>query len=125
MIKAFKLPKDTEEEKAYRTKEIQKGYKEALEIPMLIAETCLSSMRNQKIFAVKGNIQAISDVGVGVLLLSAALEGALFNVRINLKSIKDVQYREEKGKCVESIMSEMQNLRQDLLAIVYERLEEE
>ena len=122
VMKAFKMPKNTEEEKKIRTEKIQQGYKEALIVPLNTAEVCLEAMRHQKIFAVHGNIQAISDVGVGILLLSSAVEGALFNVRINLNSIKDKIYKEEIQKKIEIMVKEMVEIRDSLLTVVYERL---
>ena len=64
----------------------------------------------------------ISDVGVGILLLSSAVEGALFNVRINLNSIKDKIYKEEIQKKIEIMVKEMVEIRDSLLTVVYERL---
>lgn len=122
VMKAFKMPKNTEEEKKIRTEKIQQGYKEALIVPLNTAEVCLEAMGHQKIFAVHGNIQAISDVGVGILLLSSAVEGALFNVRINLNSIKDKIYKEEIQKKIEIMVKEMVEIRDSLLTVVYERL---
>lgn len=122
VMKAFKMLKNTEEEKKIRTEKIQQGYKEALIVPLNTAEVCLEAMRHQKIFAVHGNIQAISDVGVGILLLSSAVEGALFNVRINLNSIKDKIYKEEIQKKIEIMVKEMVEIRDSLLTVVYERL---
>ncbi len=102
VMEAFKLPKETEEEKAKRSAAIQEGYKVALEVPLRCAEECFKVLELQKIFAEYGNVNAITDVGVGGALLAATgLEGALFNVTINLLSIKDIEYRnkiEKKGR---------------------------
>ena len=40
----------------------------------------------------KGNKNAITDVGVGVLNIKLAVTGAFYNVKINLGSIKDEAY---------------------------------
>ena len=58
-------------------------------------------MQLQDIFAKYGNINAITDVGVGTLLAYAGLEGALFNVTINLNSIKDQDFKDEIGAKVD------------------------
>ncbi len=48
----------------------------------------------QNVFAHNGNINAITDVGVGGALLAATgLEGAILNVKINLQAIKDEEYK--------------------------------
>lgn len=122
VMKAFKLPKETDEEKRVRSEAIQTGYKKALEIPLRAAELCLEGLRLQDIFARFGNKNAITDVGVGTLLLQSGLEGALFNVLINLKSIKDEGYRAEIERRVHTLMDEGKSLKEQTLAIVYGKL---
>uniref|UniRef100_UPI0025FEE8E9 cyclodeaminase/cyclohydrolase family protein n=1 Tax=uncultured Fenollaria sp. TaxID=1686315 RepID=UPI0025FEE8E9 len=51
VIKALKMPKETDEEKKVRSEKIQEGYKVALEIPFRCAELGLEAMELQKIFA--------------------------------------------------------------------------
>lgn len=122
VMAAFKLPKDTDEEKAARREAIQTGYKKALETPIRAAELALEGMRLQHIYAVKGNKNAITDVGVGTLLLQAGLEGALFNALINLNSVKDEAYVAEKRAQIDAIMKEGNDLKADTLRIVYSKL---
>lgn len=122
VMAAFKLPKDTEEQKKERTEKIQNGYKHALETPLRAADLALNAMRLQKIYAEKGNVNAITDVGVGTLLLQTGIEGALFNVLINLNSVKDEDYVSKKRAEVESIMKEGKDLREETLKIVYSKL---
>ncbi|NLV88341.1 MAG: cyclodeaminase/cyclohydrolase family protein [Tissierellia bacterium] len=122
VMEAFKLPKETEEEKAIRRDAIQEGYKIALEVPLRCAEKCLRLLELQDVFAKHGNINAITDVGVGTLLAYAGLEGALFNVTINLGSIKDQDFKDEIGGKVDNILSEGKRLKEELLKIVYDRL---
>lgn len=123
VMEAFKMPKETEEEKAVRREAIQEGYKVALEVPLRCAEKCLRILEEQDVFAKYGNVNAITDVGVGTLLAYAGLEGALFNVTINLNSIKDQDFKEEIGAKVDNLLNEGKRLREELLKIVYERLD--
>jgi formiminotetrahydrofolate cyclodeaminase len=122
VMAAFKLPKDTEEEKKKRTDAIQAGYKVALEVPLRCAEECFKVLKLQKVFADHGNVNAITDVGVGALLAATGLEGALLNVKINLASIKDEDYRNEMDKKVNQLLKEGTQLKEDLLKTVYTRL---
>lgn len=122
VMAAFKLPKDTEEEKKKRTDAIQAGYKVALEVPLRCAEECFKVLKLQKVFAGHGNVNAITDVGVGALLAATGLEGALLNVKINLASIKDEDYRNEMDKKVNQLLKEGTQLKEDLLKTVYTRL---
>lgn len=122
VMEAFKLPKDTDEEKEARGQAIQDGYKVALEVPLRCAKKCLRALELQDIFAEYGNVQAITDVGVGTLLSYAGVEGALFNVIINVGSIKDQEFKKEVEDEIDSIMKEANELKDELLKVVYSRL---
>ncbi|NLV77383.1 MAG: cyclodeaminase/cyclohydrolase family protein [Tissierellia bacterium] len=122
VMEAFKMPKETEEEKAKRSAAIQEGYKKALEVPYRCAEECFNVLKLQKVFAHHGNVNAITDVGVGALLAATGLEGALLNVKINLLSIKDEKYRREMEEKVNTLLKEGTQLKEELMKIVYERL---
>ena len=89
VIKAFKMPKETNTQKEKRTQAIQKGYKKAAEIPLETAETCEQILNLAKTVAEKGNQNSITDAAVSALMAHAAVIGAALNVKINLSSIKD------------------------------------
>ena len=65
---------------------------------------------------------AITDVGVGSLMAYAGIEGALFNVYINLNSIKDEEYKAAKKAESDGIIAEAAKIRDELLKIVYTRI---
>ena len=122
VMEAFKMPKGTEEEKAKRSEAIQEGYKVALQVPLRCAEECLNVLRLRKVFAEYGNVNAITDVGVGALLAAAALESALLNVRINLNGIKDLEFKKEIEEKMDNLMNEGMKLKDQWMKIVYEKL---
>lgn len=122
VMEAFKLPKETEEEKAKRSVAIQEGYKLALEVPLRCAEECFKVLELQRVFADYGNINAITDVGVGALLAATGLEGAILNVKINLLSIKDEEYKNKIDKKIKQLLEEGTKLKDKLLKTVYLRL---
>lgn len=122
VMEAFKLPKETEEEKKKRTQAIQEGYKIALEVPLRCAEECFKVLELQKVFANYGNVNAITDVGVGALLAATGLEGALLNVKINLLSIKDEEFRNKMEEKIDNLLKRGTTLKEELLETVYQRL---
>lgn len=122
VMESFKLPKVTEEDKKARSQAIQDGYKVALEVPLRCAKKCLRVLELQDIFADYGNINAITDVGVGTLLAYSGVEGALFNVTINLGSIKDQEYKAEIEAEVDATLNKAKGLKEELLKVVYKRL---
>jgi methenyltetrahydrofolate cyclohydrolase len=91
---AFKLPKDTDADKASRKAAIQAGTREATEVPLETMRACRDAVRHAMIVARYGNRNATSDVGVAVELLLAALKGAGLNVDINLGGLADQAYVE-------------------------------
>ncbi|MDR3142236.1 MAG: cyclodeaminase/cyclohydrolase family protein [Tannerellaceae bacterium] len=86
---AFKLPKETEEEKAERSRAIQEATKEAASVPMMVAEEMASVMETIIYVAHKGNQNAVTDACVAMMSARACVLGALLNVRINLMSVKE------------------------------------
>jgi formiminotetrahydrofolate cyclodeaminase len=90
--RAFKLPKESDEEKAVRTAAIQEALKGACEVPLRIMERCCEVIALAKNAVLYGNKNALSDGAAGAELARAGLKVASYNVRINLGSIKDADY---------------------------------
>lgn len=88
----FKLPKTTDEEKAIRSAAIQEATKHAALIPMEVAREALELMPVIADIARLGNRNAITDACVAMMSARSAVLGALLNVRINLKSLKDKDF---------------------------------
>lgn len=86
---AFKLPKETEEQIAERSRIIQDATKEAAMVPMQVAEEVASVMETIIYVAHRGNRNAVTDACVAMMAARTCVLGALLNVRINLASIKD------------------------------------
>ena len=94
VAKAFKLPKNTDEEKAARKNAVQVATRQATEVPLETMRACRDALRHSVIVARNGNRNATSDVGVAVRLLLAATAGAGLNVDINLSGLSDTAYVE-------------------------------
>jgi formiminotetrahydrofolate cyclodeaminase len=86
---AFRMPKGAPEEKAARRDAIQVALRKASEVPMDVARRCVRGLELATVVARSGNPNALSDAGCGAQFLASGLHGALYNVRINLGSIKD------------------------------------
>ena len=86
---AFKLPKETDEEKQIRSEAIQHETKYAAQVPMEVARAVYEVLPQIDAIAQKGNSNAITDACVSMMCARTAILGALLNVRINLTSIKD------------------------------------
>lgn len=86
---AFKLPKETDEQKAVRKEAIQRETKYAAEVPMEVARTASELLPMIDAAARRGNSNAVTDATVAMMCARTAVIGALLNVRINLTSITD------------------------------------
>lgn len=89
LMKAYKLPKATEEEVMTREKNIQDGLVNAMMVPYRLAEETVNLMDYILIAAKYGNPNVISDAGVAAILACSTVESCILNVRINIKLIKE------------------------------------
>lgn len=84
---AYKLPKESEDQKNARQTAIDSALLGAAEIPLESARACLEVARLALVCAEKGNQNAVTDAGVAALLAGSGARGAAYNVLINLKSL--------------------------------------
>lgn len=94
VMAAYSLPKTNDAEKATRQKAVQAGYKAATISPLETMKHAVVVMRGALAAASRGNTNALSDAYVGFLTGSAAFQGALWNVAINLGSLKDEAFKQ-------------------------------
>jgi len=119
---ALKLPKNTEEEKTIRRQKMQETLKKAAQVPLTVAKEILSTLKEGRFMAENGNPNAISDVGVGALFAEAAIRSAIYNVFINLSSIKDEEFVKTYKEEAEKILSEAAEVSKSILKEVEEKL---
>jgi formiminotetrahydrofolate cyclodeaminase len=115
VFSAFKLPKETEEEKAERSRVIQEATKEAASVPMMVAEEMASVMETIIYVAHKGNQNAVTDACVAMMSARACVLGALLNVRINLASIQEEAFVERMKKKANHLEAEAIRIETKLL----------
>jgi formiminotetrahydrofolate cyclodeaminase len=119
---AYKMPRDTEEQKAARSAAIQKALKAATAVPMELAEACVEILNLCPESAEKGNVRAVSDVGVGALMAEAALRAAALNVLINLGSIKDESFVQQSRARLNALLEGKAELKEKILKDVEAKL---
>ncbi|MBN2170817.1 MAG: glutamate formimidoyltransferase [Candidatus Krumholzibacteriota bacterium] len=122
VMAAFKLPKQTDEEKAARSAAVQEATKGATRVPFSVMELALEALRFCEPVAEKGNTNSASDAGVGAMLGLAAVRGAYYNVRINLAGIEDEAFRAEWRAKADAILAEAQAIHDRCLAAVEKNL---
>lgn len=120
LSKAYGLPSATDEEKKIKEDTLEDALKNACGVPIKIVRTCYEAIKLHEMLVDKGSKLAISDVGVGVQCLRAALISGKLNVTININMIKDAEF-------VKSVKEETDRLVEDGVKLadkVYLRVEE-
>ena len=118
VLAAFKLPKTTEEEQEQRKQAIQEAMKNAARVPLGVAYDALQVMDLAEKVIGKGNRNAASDGAVGTMMARTAVLGALFNVKINLASVKDKAFVEEMMREVTKIENRVHEREKEILSQV-------
>ena len=90
VVRARRLPRDTEGQRAARSAQVGAATRLATEMPLRTARAAAALLDLAERLAPVGNRHAISDVGVAAHLAAAAVRGAVLNVRINLPYLPDL-----------------------------------
>jgi len=115
---AYKLPKETEEEKAVRGRAIEQGMLGAMVVPeetLALIRDVLRAMAPVLEF-VGRNIG--SDLGSGTEMLVAGAEGAFLNVRINAAYLQDKDKAESALQHNGAVLEEVREAHTAIRAVV-------
>ncbi|KUK81280.1 MAG: Formiminotransferase-cyclodeaminase [Petrotoga mobilis] len=116
VVEALKLPKSTEKEKRVRNERIQEKTKKATLVPLQIAKDGLELMELSGVIIEKGYKMAKSDAAISLIMAKVAVHGGLYNVKINLPSIKDEDFLRDINSQIEKIEGEANTLELRLLS---------
>ena len=106
LMTAYKMPHTSELEKAKRLAVLTAAKSAACQPPLRIMKRCCEAIDLCAEFAEKGNRNALSDAGVGVLFCKAALQGASLNIYINTKTLADEEYAGKLNDEADRMISE-------------------
>jgi formiminotetrahydrofolate cyclodeaminase len=118
VLKAFQMPKGTEAEKTGRARAVQDAFKQAALVPLGAARAAVALMDLGRIVIAKGNPNAASDGAAGVLAARMAARAAVYNVRINLGSIKDETFNAELRREADRLEAEADRLEGEALKLL-------
>lgn len=104
VARAAKMPRTTEEEKKLKSEAMEQALKEATLVPLSVMEESFKALKLHEKALGNTTTAAISDIGVGIQCLKAALYGGWLNVRINLNWIKDEDFVKDVEKRAKSIL---------------------
>jgi methenyltetrahydrofolate cyclohydrolase len=123
VMKAFKMPKSTDEEKNLRSRAIQDATLFSIEVPYKTAELSLEALRLLEYLVGYGNQNAITDVGVGTLLTYSGMEGAILNVKVNLMGLDDTKVVEEYSNKCTSMINEGTEIKDRIMSNIHKNLD--
>lgn len=95
IMKAYKLPKESDTEQSLRKQAIEEATIGAIEVPMKVAKLSIEGLKLLKVIEDFGNKNCLSDIGVSALQLGSAAQGALMNVKINVSSLSNEETKLE------------------------------
>lgn len=108
LMDTFKLPKDSDEEKTYRSRMIKERTIAAMESPLNLAKDSLEFYDNINFAVEFGNKNLTSDAIVAAILLHGAIESAIVNVFVNFNSLGNKEgYENIPNECKEIIESSL------------------
>lgn len=125
VMKAYRMPKGSAQEKSVRQKEVQDALTQATRVPLSVAETGVGLLTLAGTAVREGNSSAVTDAVVAALMARSAVIGALYNVRTNLISIKDMTFRDEIAKQVELLEKEAIEKERDILSVALSIIEKQ
>ena len=106
LANAYRLPKDTEEQRVEKDRIMQKALYEACLVPLEIMKTVQQVMKCLSVIGEKGTIMAVSDAVGGMVLAQAALESAALNIYINTKTMNNRELAQGLNENAKLLISE-------------------
>jgi methenyltetrahydrofolate cyclohydrolase len=118
VLKAYQMPKATEAEKAERSRAVQEAFKQAALVPLGVARDAVAIMDLGRAVLSHGNPNAASDGAAGVLAVRMAARAAVYNVRINLGSIRDEAFTSELQREADLLEAEAKAKEKEILSLL-------
>jgi formiminotetrahydrofolate cyclodeaminase len=118
VLAAFRLPKSYELEENFRKQAIQDAFKKASLVPLDVAKNAFKIIELADGVVKHGNKNAVTDGAVAVMMARTAVLSALYNVKINLASIKDMDFVKRIRKDVTSLESEIEKKERKILSFL-------
>ncbi len=120
LSKAYKLPKETDEQKEEKKEKLGEASLGATCAPFSVMELSLDALRQTDKLVGNSNKMASSDLGVAAINLYAACKSAWLNVKINLPYLNDI----EKAKNFQTKGEEILKEAKELSESIYKKVEE-
>ncbi len=122
IMKAFGMPKNSDEEKKERRAAVEKATKNAILVPFKVMEVASEAYELIEEMVQEGNPNSVTDAGVGALAVRSCIKGAYLNVCVNTEGLEDKQFGDEiKAKAAE-INAQSEKKEKEIVERVIKRL---
>ena len=122
LMDAFRLPKETPDDKIVRQAAIEAATLRATYSPLNMMRLAHEQFPMLEVMTAEGNPNSVSDAGVGAICALAAVEGGWLNVMINLGGLKDKEKAAEIQHIAESILRDSRMCKERIFKMVTEKL---
>jgi glutamate formiminotransferase/formiminotetrahydrofolate cyclodeaminase len=118
LMDAFRLPKDSDDEKKARQDAIEQATLRATYSPLNMMRIAHEQFPLLEAMTSEGNPNSVSDAGVGAICALAAVEGGWLNVMINLGGLKNKDTSAEIRKEADQILKEARANKEKIFSLV-------
>ena len=122
IMAAFGMSKTADEEVRQRDEAIKTATISAIEVPLEVMETAYRGFEVAAKMIEKGNPNSVSDAGVAVLAIRAAIRGAWLNVQINALDLKDDPYVKDILEKGATLCNDAEAKEQELMNLLDQKL---
>ncbi len=114
-MEARRLSQNTPDEKKIREKAIQDGLKQAVRVPLNTAQLSFEALQIAQKVVSMGNVNSVTDAGVGAQIAFTGVRGGIFNVLINLPQITDKNFITEMKKTCKTMENDAEKMLQETM----------
>lgn len=122
-MKALKMPKDTFKQITERQQAMADATLYSIKVPYKTAALSLDAMKELEFLVDNGNQNAITDIGVGTLMLCTGLEGAILNVKVNLMSLENKDLAKKYADSCAEMLEQGKEIRDKILNKIHSAIE--
>lgn len=122
-MKALKMPKDTFKQITERQKAMADATLNSVKVPYKTAVLSLEAIKELEFLVDHGNQNAITDIGVGTLMLCTGLEGAILNVKVNLMSMENKDLAKKYADSCAEMLEQGKEIRDKILNKIHSAIE--
>ena len=122
LMDAFRMPKESDDEKKKRQAAIEQATLRATRSPLNMMKVANEQLPMLEAMATEGNPNSVSDAGVGAICALAAVEGGWLNVMINLGGLKNKETSEQIKKEADAILETAKDYKERIIEVVKEKM---